>query len=115
MVSQNAVARNSNPFEGPDAHNPATRLLSRKFLWFVVAIILLGEAVYLAILLTGPSEHWFRASGPVLMTMVSLAAGWLLARGKPQAALHTLIYGVWVIITLVAVINGGIRVPLVYA
>ena len=47
--------------------------------------------------------------------LVSLAAGWLLARGKPQAALHTLIYGVWVIITLVAVINGGIRVPLVYA
>ena len=115
MVPQDAVVRNSNPFEGADAHNPTTRLLSRKFLWSTVAIILLGEAVYLSLLLTGPSEHWFRASGPVLMTLVSVAAGLLLARGKPKAALHTLIYGVWVIITLVAVINGGIRVPLVYA
>ena len=115
MVPEDAVARNSSPFEGADAHNPVTRLLSRKFLWSTVAIILVGEAVYLTILLTGPSEHWFRASGPVLMTLVSLVAGWLLARGRPQAALRTLIYGVWVIITLVAVINGGIRAPLVYA
>ena len=115
MVPEEAVVRNSNPFVGADAFNPATRLLSRRFLWSAVAIILLGEAVYLSMLLAGPSEQWFRASGPLLMTLVSLTAGLLLARGNAKAALHTLIYGVWVIITLVAVINGGIKVPLVYA
>ncbi len=115
MVPEDAVVLKSSPFEGPDFNNPATRLLSRRFLWSAVAIILLGEAVYLSILLTGPPEHWFRASGPVLMTLLSLSAGLMLARGKAQMALHTLIYGVWVIITLVAVINGGIRAPLVYA
>lgn len=115
MTIEDAVVLNSNPFEGPDANNPATRLLSRRFLWSAVALVLLGEAVYLAVLLTGPPEQWFRASGPVLMTLVALAVGLLLARGKPKAALHTLIYGMWIIITLVAVINGGIRAPLVYA
>ena len=115
MVPEDSVISSPNPFEGADAHNPAIRVLSRKFLWSTVAIILAGEAVYPAILLSGPPEQWFRASGPVLMVGVSLLAGFLLARGKAQAALHRLIYGVWAIITLVALINGGIRVPLVYA
>ena len=82
MVPEEAVVRNSNPFEGADAFNPATRLLPRRFLWSAVAIILLGEAVYLSILLAGPSEQWFRASGPLLMSLVSLTAGLLLARGN---------------------------------
>lgn len=72
--------------EGEDVYNPLSWAPSKVFLRYLVWTVLAGEAVYLAILLTVSPEQWFRASGPVLMTLVALAGGYLLSRGKTFAA-----------------------------
>lgn len=56
----------------------------------MVWTVLAGEALYLAILLTVSPEPWFRASGPVLMSLVASAGGCLLSRGKTFAALTSI-------------------------
>ena len=98
-----------------DSSNPVSWAPSKAFLRYSVWAILAGEAIYLAVLLTASPEQWFRASGPILMTLVALTGGYLLSRGKTSAALHFLAYGAWATITTVALINGGIKVPLLYA
>jgi diguanylate cyclase (GGDEF)-like protein/PAS domain S-box-containing protein len=109
------LVRMSQPRPGEKTHDPVTWEPSRAFLRNAVWCILLGEAVYLFVLLRYTPEQWFRASGPVLMTIVGLAGAYLLRRGSTVAALNLLAYGAWAAITTVALINGGIRVPLLYA
>ncbi len=115
MTRQDANEMHAQGREREDVYSPLTWAPSRMFLWSAVWTILAGEAVYLAVLLLTTPEQWFRATGPVLMTLVALVGGYLLQLGRHLAALHFLSYGAWATITVVAVINGGVKVPLLYA
>jgi len=84
------------------------------FLRKAFLIIFAGEAAYLYVLLTTAPEQWFRVAGPLLMTLVAVVAAVAYSRGNIKSALAYLVYGSWATITLIAVINGGIKVPLSY-
>ena len=97
-----------------DANHPLNWEPSVDFLRKAFLIIFAGEAAYLYVLLTTAPEQWFRVAGPLLMTLVAVVAAVAYSRGNIKSALAYLVYGSWATITLIAVINGGIKVPLSY-
>jgi diguanylate cyclase (GGDEF)-like protein/PAS domain S-box-containing protein len=100
--------------QGPDTH-PAKWEPPTAFLQHIFLVVMAGEALYLGIHFAVAPEQRFRVIGPILMSLATLI-GWVLYRkGYVLHSLKFLVLASWGIITGVAVINGGIRVPLAYA
>lgn len=85
------------------------------FLKFTIATMLVGAAVGLMALRIFAPEQILRGFGPVLMLLLAVLGWYLLARGRVQATVKVLSYGVWVAITLIALITNGVRAPIVVA
>ena len=85
------------------------------FVQAIVWLVIVGEAAFLLFILMFAPEQMHRAVGPVSMLLVSLAALYFLWRKKMTSALLCMGIGFWVSITLVVLLNGGIRAPLAYA
>ena len=95
--------------------NPLSWEHSTSFLKLAIKIILIGELIYLAIIIGFYPEQWQRILGLALLLATCLI-GWLLIAIKlERVAVNFLAAGVWLSITLVAFINGGIRAPIDYA
>ena len=47
--------------------------------------------------------------------LIAAVAWYLIVRGKSTAALYMLAFGVWAVITLIAVFTGGVRAPVIVA
>jgi len=84
------------------------------FLRLTVWVIIIGEAFFLASIVLFAPGQLHRTAGPVAMLSVALTGAYLLKQGKARAAMYCLAVGVWASITLIVVLNGGIRVPLTY-
>lgn len=94
---------------------PAAWEPSLVFLKFTIITMLAGAAVSLLALRIFAPEQPLRSFGPVLMFLLAVVGWYLLARGKIQATVKVLSYGVWLAITAIAVFTNGVRAPIVVA
>lgn len=88
---------------------------SASFVNRLILLILAGEAIFVGVLFITTPEQKFRVLGPVLMSLAAVIGFTLYRKGHALYAFKFLVFGCWGIITAMAVINGGIRVPLAYA
>jgi diguanylate cyclase (GGDEF)-like protein/PAS domain S-box-containing protein len=102
------------PGQVQDTH-PVNGEPPTSFLQFIFLVVLVGEAIYLGIHFSVAPEQRFRIVGPILMSLATVI-GWVLYRkGHVLHSFKFLVFSGWTIITGVAVINGGIKIPLTYA
>lgn len=102
------------PRHGPDTH-PESWEPSPSFLKYLVLLILASEIIYVGTLFAVTSEQHVRMVGPVLLLLATLI-GWILyLKGQVRNSFKFLVIGTWIIITVVATINGGIKTPITYA
>lgn len=88
---------------------------SGAFLRLLIGIVLAGDLVFIAsIVLLVPSQR-MRIVGPIVLALLASAAAWQLHAGKVKGAIKTMTYGVWLVVTGIAIANGGLRAPIVYA
>ena len=87
---------------------------TQAFLRYAVLTILVGSACYVAAVFGFTPEHLERTYGPIAMSLLALIAAWLLRRGHVHGAIVLLISGIWLIVLGVAIMRGGIKVPIYY-
>jgi diguanylate cyclase (GGDEF)-like protein/PAS domain S-box-containing protein len=87
---------------------------TQAFLRYTVLTILAASAVFLFIIFVFLPEQRARAVGPVMLSLVALVSAGLLRSGRQRAAVLFLAGGVWVAVTVVAVLYGGIRSTIYY-
>ena len=90
---------------------------SLAFLTHAIAALLVGAAGFLLVILAlAPDQtRTLRVAGPVLVALVATSGWFFLSRGRVLAAINVLAFGGWATITGLAVFNGGVRTPVVYA
>ena len=88
---------------------------SGAYLRLFIGIVLAGDLVFIAsIVLLAPSQM-VRIAGPIVLALLVGAAAWQLRGGQVKGAIKTMTYGVWLVVTGIAIANGGLRTPIVYA
>ena len=100
---------------GETSDNPSSWIPSLVYLKLFVTTVLLGDVCFLIVIALFAPSQTARAVGPCVLAVIAAMAWVMLARGKTKAAIHTLTYGVWVIVTGIAIFNGGLRTPIVFA
>jgi signal transduction histidine kinase len=93
--------------DGP-VHRPMFWEPSLAFLKYSVALVLAGCAAFvIAIFIFAPDQP-LRILGPVSMSLVAVTAWFLLARGRVEATVHVLAFGLWAVVTGMAFFTGGV-------
>lgn len=87
---------------------------ARAFLLLAAAALGSGSVVYLIILRLAVPEQMARLAGPAALLMVVAFALLCHRRGKIRAGLYALGVGIWLEITFMALITGGIKAPALY-
>ncbi len=101
--------------EAGGADDPSIWEPSGAYLRLFIGIVLAGDLVFIAsIVLLAPSQM-VRIAGPIVLAMLVGAAAWQLRGGKVKNTIKTMTYGVWLVVTGIAIVNGGLRTPIVYA
>ena len=100
---------------GEASDNPSSWTPSLVYLKLFVTTVLLGDFCFLIVIALFAPSQASRAVGPSVLAAISAMAWVMLARGKTKAAINTLTYGVWAVVTGIAVFNGGLRTPIVFA
>jgi diguanylate cyclase (GGDEF)-like protein len=104
MISQNGAT-----------DDPSIWAPSVAYLRLFIGIVLTGDLLFIAsIVLFAPSQL-IRAVGPMVLALITVVAWAQLRHGKVKVAVKTMTYGVWLVVTGIAVANGGLRTPIVYA
>lgn len=78
---------------------------------YMVAALLLGPIITLLALSPVLTESPVNYLGPPAIFMVGLAAWYLIAAGRLNAAVQLAMTGIWITITGIAVFSGGLRSP----
>ena len=87
---------------------------SLSVLKFTIAAMLVGSFfVFIANRILVPDQP-LRTLGSVLVSLVAVVGWYLLSLGRAQAAVYVLAYGVWTVVTGLAVFTGGVRAPVVF-
>jgi len=84
------------------------------FLRYTVVTILAASAVFLFVIFVFLPEQRARAVGPAMLSLVALVSAGLLRSGRQRTAVLFLASGVWVAVTIVATLHGGIRSTIYY-
>ncbi len=87
---------------------------ARAFLLLAAAALGVGCIVYLLILRLAVPEQIARMAGPAALLVVVAFALFCYRRGNVRAGLYALGVGVWLEITFMAWITGGIKAPALY-
>jgi len=103
-------------------HVPAERAADTPYSWqptlaflrYTVIAILAASAVFLFVIFGFLPEQRARAVGPAMLSLVALVSAGLLRSGRQRAAVLFLAGGVWVAVTIVATLHGGIRSTIYY-
>jgi PAS domain S-box-containing protein len=99
--------------ERPRPADPLGRLIfsapAVAFLNYTIAFVLVGSAVFVISLSIFAPDQAVRAFGPALMSLVAVIAKVLLARGRIEAAVNMIAFGLWVVVTGIAFFTGGVR------
>lgn len=96
--------RPAGPGELPVFWEPA-----RAFLKYSIAFVLAGSAAFLFALVMFAPEQAVRAFSPVSMSLVAATAWLLLARGRVEASVNVLAFGLWAVVSAIAFYTGGVR------
>ena len=84
------------------------------FLRYTIVTILAASAVFTFIIFVFLPDQIPRALGPGMLSLVALLSATLLRRGRAREAVLLLAGGVWVSVTVIATLYGGIRATIYY-
>jgi len=87
---------------------------ARAFLAMAAIALAVGCVIYLTVLRVAVPEQTLRTIGPASLLFIVAFALLCYRRGQTRTGLLALGIGVWVEITVMAVITGGIRAPALY-
>ena len=85
------------------------------FLKCALATLLAGTLAFMVVIHLMTPEQTSRYIGPGLGAVMALAAWALLRAGKPRLSVQFLAIGTWVLVTLIAFTQGGVRTPVLIA
>lgn len=109
----------STPLQAADTANQITSTESWQpspyFIRFTIIVALLGSGIGLILLRLLVPTQITRALGPAMLLVLSIAAWYLISRGKTQATLYLLVYGACIAVTGIAIFTGGLQAPIVVA
>lgn len=88
-------------------------LISLGLLRLVLLALVLGPLATLVTLSLTAEYATVNSIGPVVMLSVGLGGGWLLHRGRVQAAIRVMVWGVLLGISGIAALTGGLRSPVI--
>lgn len=99
-------ARLADPVDRPIFWEPSVA-----FLKWAIALILGGSAAFLIVLfIVAPEQMWTaRGGGPVILSLVAMAAWVILSRGKIKASVYVLGAGLWAYTTGISFLLGGLN------
>lgn len=78
------------------------------------ALLLAGVVAFVALRVFLPDQT-LRLIGPLLIILVAAIAWYLVARGRLDAGIKTMVIGMWVSVTTILIYTGGVRAPMVVA
>ncbi len=93
---------------------PSSWQPTQAFLRYAVVAILVASVTFLFLVLFFLPEQRPRAVGPALVSLVALLSAYLLRRGRHHEAVLVLAGGIWLSVTLIATLFGGIRSTIYY-
>jgi PAS domain S-box-containing protein len=88
---------------------------SKAYLRLFIGIVLVSDLLFIASIVLYAPAQMMRVVGPVVLAVIVAAAAWRLRSGNVKSTIRTLTYGVWLVVTGIAIANGGLRTPIVYA
>jgi hypothetical protein len=98
-----------------DVHNQAEWEPSPVFLKYALATLFVGAICFMGVIYVMTPDQTGRYFGPVMGAVIAVLARGLLAAGKPLASLRLLAFGTWVLATVIAITQAGVRTPVVFA
>jgi diguanylate cyclase (GGDEF)-like protein/PAS domain S-box-containing protein len=100
-----------------DLDKPASWEPSKTFLRYSIWTMLVGSGLYLLVLAASASipDPGVRAIGPAMLSAVALGCWYLIEHGRISQAFSLMVFGGWVSITFVAILNGGVNAPIYHA
>jgi PAS domain-containing protein len=81
----------------------------------VIAAMMVGAVGSLLLLQWLAPGQTLRLAGPVPFGAVAMLGWYLMSEGRLQFALKSLIFGLWVVVTVVVAFTGGVHAPMVVA
>jgi diguanylate cyclase (GGDEF)-like protein/PAS domain S-box-containing protein len=101
------------PHLGNETGSLISEALSKKFLKFAIVVLMVAAvSALLALRLIAPDQN-VRVMGPLLVLVIVLTGWYFLRRGRIQIAKNVMAFGLWGIVTGVAIFTGGTRAPVV--
>ena len=97
------------PSSDYSADIPSSWGLSLVFLKYAVGLILAAALSFLLVLHLASPEQASRTISPILLVFVSGVTLLLMSRGMLRAALATMVWACWAIVTIVLIFYGGVR------
>lgn len=95
--------------------NPASWAPSLAFLKATIAALLVGALASLVGLFLVAPQQTSRAIGPVMVSLVAAVGWYLLSRGKTQTTIIVMAYGIWTVVTGIALFTDGVHAPVIIA
>ena len=83
-----------------------------RFLRFASSILLVGACASLVVQRRVAPDQLQRSVGPALIILMAFTALYLLSRRKLQAALLTLVFGSWAVVTVTIAVTNGVHAPM---
>ncbi|OHC62783.1 MAG: hypothetical protein A2045_09010 [Rhodocyclales bacterium GWA2_65_20] len=103
------------PRLGEETNNQLRHEPSLAFLKRIIAALIAGAVVAATGIHIVAPEQTMRLVGPMLMLLLAATAGYLVWRGRIQAATNVLVFGVWAAVTGVTLLTDGVNSPAVIA
>jgi signal transduction histidine kinase len=108
-------SNNLLPHSADDGDSAVSWEPSMDFLRYSICAILIGSVGFLILWFFFAPEQSNRGIGAVLLIIISSIAWFFLERGKNCLAVLLMTIGVWLIITGLAIFNGGVLTPVIAA
>ncbi|MBK6648777.1 MAG: PAS domain-containing protein [Betaproteobacteria bacterium] len=98
-----------------DVDNQAEWEPSPVFLKYALATLFVGALCFIGVIYVMTPDQTGRYLGPAMGAAIAVLARGLLAAGNPLASLRLLAFGTWVLTTVIAITQAGVRTPVVFA
>ncbi len=85
------------------------------FLRYALTALFLGALSFIAVIYFMTPDQKGRYFGPVMGAVIAVWSWVLLKKDKPHASVKMLAFGTWVLATIIAITQAGVRTPVVVA
>lgn len=89
--------------------------LNLVFLRLAIGLIFAGSLAFAIVLYLVAPDQAIRAAGSALLSLVAAIVLLLLNKGRAEAAMRVLAFGIWAVVTAMSIVGGGLRAPLAIA